>query len=317
MTAPIVRAHQCSKWYGAVLGVNDISWSLSGGVVGLLGPNGAGKSTLMKLAAGLIRPSRGTIEVFGQAPASSPDVRRRIGYSPEHESSYDDLTGREFVSFFAHIAGVPLHQANDAAVAALETMGMLGAMDRPIGGYSKGMRQRTKLAATIAHGPELLILDEPLTGVDPIARTEIIDRIRRFAADGKTVIVSSHVLFEIEALTQTILVIYRGQILADGDVHTIRRLIDHRPHRIRIVSTQPRALAAALAGAAHVTKVEVEGDTILVDTNDPDRCYDQINATVVDHQLPVSELTSPDNNLGAVFDYLTSDGNRHRARIAE
>jgi ABC-2 type transport system ATP-binding protein len=317
VTAPIVRVTRCSKWYGPVLGISDISWTLTGGVIGLLGPNGAGKSTLMKLAAGLIRPSRGTVEVFGQAPADSPEARRRIGYSPEHESSYDDLTGREFVRFLAHLAGVPKQDADGAAVTALDAMGMRGAMDRKIGGYSKGMRQRTKLAATIAHDPDLLILDEPLTGVDPIARAEIIDRIRKIAATGKCVIVSSHVLYEIEALTQTILVIYRGQVLADGDLFAIRRLIDHRPHRIRIVCDQPRVLAARLGAAAHVTKVEVEGTTIAAETNNPDACYDVIGEAVTDAGVKVEELTSPDNNLGAVFEYLTSDGNRHRARITE
>jgi ABC-2 type transport system ATP-binding protein len=305
VTAPVVAASRCSKWYGHVLGVSDINWTLTGGVIGLLGPNGAGKSTLMKLMCGLLRPSRGTIAVLGGDPAADPAVRRRIGYSPEHESTYDELTGRELVTALAHLAGVPRAQAGAVAVAALETMGMTQAMDRPIAGYSKGMRQRTKLAATLAHDPDLLILDEPLTGVDPIARAEIIDRIRKLAASGKTVVVSSHVLYEIEALTQDIVVIYRGQVLAEGNLYEIRRLIDHHPHRIHVECDRPRELAKALAGAEHVRRLSLDRRGLTLETTDPDRCYDDVAAALREHRLELRAMTSPDNNLGAVFDYLT------------
>jgi ABC-2 type transport system ATP-binding protein len=313
MTSPIVSVERCSKWYGAVLGVSDITWNLTGGVVGLLGPNGAGKSTLMKLMAGLIRPNRGTIRVFGGDPAEDAAVRRRIGYAPEHESTYDELTGRELVTALAHLAGVPRDQAGATAVAALESMGMTQAMDRPVKGYSKGMRQRTKLASTLAHNPDLIILDEPLTGVDPIARTEIIVKIRGLAAAGKTVLVSSHVLYEIEALTQDIVVIYRGQVLAEGNLFAIRKLIDHHPHRIRIDCDRPRELAASLAGLDHIMKIELDRKGITVETQDPDRCYDQISAATIDKAVDLRSMTSPSNNLTAVFDYLTSDGGRARA----
>ncbi|MEZ4399412.1 MAG: ABC transporter ATP-binding protein [Kofleriaceae bacterium] len=307
MTAPVVHADHCSKWYGSVLGISDITWQLPGGVIGLLGPNGAGKSTLMKLMAGMLRPSRGTIRVFGGDPADDLAVRRRIGYSPEHESTYDELTGRELVTALAHLAGVPRRQAGDAAVAALEHMGMKPAMDRPVKGYSKGMRQRTKLAATLAHDPDLLILDEPLTGVDPIARAEIIDRIRGLATTGKTVVVSSHVLYEIEALTQDIAVIYRGQVLAEGNLYEIRKLIDHHPHRISVECDRPRALAAAIAAADHVRRVMIDRRGVTVETTDPDRCYDDLAGAVLDLGIDATALTSPDNNLAAVFEYLTGD----------
>jgi ABC-2 type transport system ATP-binding protein len=306
----VVVAERCSKWYGSVLGVSDVTWTLRGGIVGLLGPNGAGKSTLMKMMGGLLQPSRGALTVYGASPFTDVAVRRRIGYAPEHEATWDELTAQELVTAMARLAGVPAREAPRAATAALEQMGMAGAMNRRVKGFSKGMRQRTKLATAIAHAPDFLLFDEPLTGVDPIARVDIIERIKALAAQGKTVVVSSHVLYEIEALTSEILVIYRGQVLAEGNVYEIRRLIDRHPHRIRVECDRPRVIAAALASAEHVARIIFERGGLLVETRDPDRCYDQIGDVVLAERIAVSALGSPDNNLGAVFEYLTGDGGR-------
>jgi ABC-2 type transport system ATP-binding protein len=172
------------------------------------------------------------------------------------------------------------------------------------------MRQRTKLATAIAHDPDFLLLDEPLTGVDPIARADIVDRIKQLGAAGKTIVVSSHVLYEIEALTSDILVIYRGQVLAEGNVYEIRRLIDRHPHRIRVECDQPRAIAAALSAEDHIARLSFERGGIVIETRDPDRCYDQIATAVIAANVTVTALSSPDNNLGAVFEYLTGDGGR-------
>jgi len=304
----IVVAEKCSKWYGHVLGVSDVSWTLRGGIVGLLGPNGAGKSTLIKMMGGLLRPSRGTLSVFGASPFDRVDVRRRIGYAPEHEKTWDELTALELVTAMAKLAGVPGDKARRRALDSLEQMGMTYAKDRRVKGFSKGMRQRTKLATAIAHDPDFLLLDEPLTGVDPKARIEIVEQIKRLGEAGKTVVISSHVLYEIEALTSDIVVIYRGQILAEGNVYEIRKLIDRHPHRIRVECDKPRAIASALAGEDHVARMIFERGAVLVETRDPDRCYEQIGETVLAQQVAVSTLTSPDNNLGAVFEYLTGDG---------
>jgi ABC-2 type transport system ATP-binding protein len=307
----VIATERLSKWYGHVLGVSDISWTSPGGVVGLLGPNGAGKSTLMKLMTGLLRPSRGKIRVLGGDPFEDPRVRRRIGYSPEHESTYDELTALELVTVLAHLAGVPGGDARKAAIGSLEAMGMADAMNRRVKGFSKGMRQRTKLAATLAHDPELLVLDEPLTGVDPVARIDIIERIKTLAKDrGKTVIVSSHVLYEIEALTEDIVVIYRGQVLAEGNIYEIRKLIDQHPHRIRVECDRPREVAAAIAGAEHVAKLIMERRAVLIETRDPDRCYDDLATAILERGLELRAMTSPDNNLGAVFEYLTGGSGR-------
>ncbi len=306
----VVVADRCSKWYGHVLGVSDVSWTLRGGIVGLLGPNGAGKSTLIKMMAGLMRPSRGTLTVFGESPFERADVRRRIGYAPEHEKTWDELTAIELVTSMAELAGVPHAKAGLAAEAALAQMGMTYAKDRRVKGFSKGMRQRTKLATAIAHNPDFVLLDEPLTGVDPKARIEIIEQIKKLGEAGKTIVISSHVLYEIEALTTDIVVIYRGQVLAEGNVYEIRRLIDRHPHRIRVECDKPRAIASALASEDHVARIAFERGAVLVETRDPDRCYEQIGATVLAANVVVSALTSPDNNLGAVFEYLTGGGGR-------
>jgi ABC-2 type transport system ATP-binding protein len=306
----VVVADDCSKWYGHVLGVSDVRWRLRGGIVGLLGPNGAGKSTLMKMIAGLLRPSRGALTVFGQSPFDDVAVRRRIGYAPEHEKTWDELTALELVTVMARLAGVPAPRARAAAEAALAQVGMTHAMHRRVRGFSKGMRQRTKLATAIAHDPDLLLLDEPLTGVDPVARIDIVERIRALGDRGKTIVVSSHVLYEIEALTSEIVVIYRGQVLAEGNIYEIRKLIDRHPHRIRIECDRPRAVAAALAAADHVSRIVFERGGVLLETRDPDRCYDEIATAVLASGATVSELGSPDNNLGAVFDYLTGGGGR-------
>ena len=306
----VVVADKCSKWYGHVLGVSDVSWTLRGGIVGLLGPNGAGKSTLIKMMAGLMLPSRGTLTVFGASPFDEVAVRRRIGYAPEHEKTWDELTAIELVTAMAKLAGVPGNQARTAAAAALDQMGMTYAKDRRVKGFSKGMRQRTKLASAIAHDPDFLLLDEPLTGVDPKARIEIVEQIRKLGEAGKTIVISSHVLYEIEALTTDIVVVYRGQVLAEGNVYEIRKLIDRHPHRIRVECDKPRAVAAALASEDHVARIAFERGAVLVETRDPDRCYEQIGDTVLSAGVAVTTLTSPDNNLGAVFEYLTGDGGR-------
>jgi ABC-2 type transport system ATP-binding protein len=301
----VVVAERCSKWYGQVLGISDVTWTLNGGIVGLLGPNGAGKSTLIKMMAGLLRPSRGTLRVFDKSPFDDVEVKRRIGYAPEHEKTWDTLTAKELVTAMAELAGVAA--PGKAAEKALADMGMTDAMNRRVKGFSKGMRQRTKLATAIAHDPELLLLDEPLTGVDPVARIDIVERIRKLGEAGKTIIVSSHVLYEIEALTSDIVVIYRGQVLAEGNVYEIRKLIDQHPHRIRVECDQPHAVGAALATADHVARIVFERNAVLIETRDPDRCYDQLAQAVLEGGVAVSALSSPDNNLGAVFDYLTGE----------
>jgi ABC-2 type transport system ATP-binding protein len=306
----VVAADNVSKWYGHVLGVSDVSWTLKGGIVGLLGPNGAGKSTMIKMMCGLLQPSRGSLTVFGKDPFTDVEVRRRIGYAPEHEKTWDELTALELVTAMAELAGVPHNRSREAARASLAQMGMSYAETRRVKGFSKGMRQRTKLATATVHDPDFILLDEPLTGVDPKARIDIVEQIKKLGEAGKTIVISSHVLYEIEALTTDIVVIYRGQVLAEGNIYEIRKLIDRHPHRIRIECDKPRQLASIIAPEDHVARIGFERGAVLIETRDPDRCYEKIGDAILGNSIAVTSMTSPDNNLGAVFEYLTGDGGR-------
>jgi ABC-2 type transport system ATP-binding protein len=294
-----------SKWYGQVLGLANVKLTLGPGITGLLGPNGAGKTTLMKLLAGLLRPSRGQVEVFGASPWSDLAARRRLGYCPEHEGIYEELTGLEFVTAMAELSGMRPKQARAKAEAALRDIGLGDAMRRRLGGYSKGMRQRAKLAQALAHDPDVLLLDEPLTGCDPIARESLIEQIRALGNAGKTVLVSSHVLYEVEALTRNIVVMFQGRVLAEGDIYRLRELIDEHPHRVRVECDRPHALAEALVGEDHVTRVVFEEGATEIETRVPDRLYDAIPAAARGRGVKIRALTSPDNNLQALFAYLT------------
>jgi ABC-2 type transport system ATP-binding protein len=300
-----IEADSLSKWYGPVLGVSEISWSVGGGVIGLLGPNGAGKSTFMKMVVGLMRPSRGTIKIFGDDPFISTRARSRIAYAPEHEMVYGELLAIEFVTSMARLSGVP--KPRQAAEKALVEMGLEKAMGRMLKGFSKGMRQRAKLATCIVHDPDLVVLDEPLTGIDPLERRRIVERVRQMAKDGKTVLISSHVLHEVEAITEEIMVIYRGQVLAEGNLRKIRTLVDKHPHRIRVECGAPRNLAKAMASADHIVNMEFGQGHLVVETESPNLCYDLITTTCLDEKISLRSLSSPDNNLGALFDTLTGD----------
>jgi len=302
-----IQLEGVSKWYGQVLGISDVTLTVKGGVVGLLGPNGAGKSTLMKILAGLIRPSRGRARLFG-VDAGEDSIRRRLGYCPEHEGTWEDLSALELVTLLARLSGVPAGQAGKRARDALVGLGLEKAMDRRLVGFSKGMRQRAKLAQAFVHDPDLLLLDEPLTGCDPLARSQVIARIQELAKAGKTILVSSHVLYEIEALTREIIVIHRGQVLAEGNVYRIRELIDRHPHRVRVECDRPRDLAKRLVTEDHVARLEVKDGSLVLETRAPDRLYGALSACALDEGIRIRSMTSPDNNMQSVFEYLTTGG---------
>jgi ABC-2 type transport system ATP-binding protein len=301
----IVSTDHLSKWYGHVSGLNDVTIGIPSGVTGLLGPNGAGKSTFMKLVTGQLRPSAGAIHVFGERIWGNPSQYRRLGFCPEQDAFYENMTGRDWVAALAGLHGMEKAAAAAAATAALEAVDLLDVADRKIGGYSKGMRQRVKLAQAIVHGPELLVLDEPLSGMDPLMRRRTIRLIRQWANAGKSVIVSSHVLHEIEAMTATIVLMHNGRIVAEGDVHQIRALIDAHPHRVSIRAADPRALAKRLLVEDDVSSFRFEGDALVVETADPDSFYARLTEVAASGEAgSIEEVTSPDDNLQAVFSYL-------------
>ena len=243
MSAPIVTAEQVSKWYGQVIGLNDVTVNVPPGITGLLGPNGAGKSTFMKLITGQLRPSKGAVKVLGEPIWRNPHLYFQIGFCPEQDAFYERMTGLEWVTALVRLNGLGEKEAVDAATRALTTVDLMEAAGKKIGAYSKGMRQRVKLAQAIVHDPDLLILDEPLSGMDPLARRKSIRLIRDWARAGKSIIVSSHILHEIESMTGNILLINNGRILAEGDVHHIRDLIDEHPHTVYVERDDPRGLA--------------------------------------------------------------------------
>jgi ABC-2 type transport system ATP-binding protein len=332
----VVAFEGVSKWYGNVIGLNKLTLRVPPGVTGLLGPNGAGKSTLLQLATGQLRPSQGTVRVLGRAPWNDPDLMRHVGLCPEQDAFWEWMTGFDFVRTCARLSGLGRRGATAAAEKALDTVGMTANMGRAIRGYSKGMRQRTKLAQALVHGPRVLFLDEPFTGTDPVARRDLIEVIRGLGAAGHSVLVSSHVLHEVQALTPNIVLLHRGRLVAEGNVRQIRDLIDRHPHRIVLVCDDCRAVAAKVVTWDDVEGVKVAsrggapgGETprpeaftdrrapadenaaervgaLLVETRRPDDFYGRLTALVAGGGARVSEVYSEDDNLEAVFKYLVS-----------
>ena len=305
MSAPIVTADHVSKWYGQVIGLNDVSVNVPTGITGLLGPNGAGKSTFMKLITGQLKPSKGGLTVLGEPIWRNPHLYFQIGFCPEQDAFYERMTGLEWVTALVRLNGLGEKDGTEAAVRALTAVDLMDAANKKIGAYSKGMRQRVKLAQAIVHDPQLLILDEPLSGMDPLARRKTIRLIREWARAGKSIIVSSHILHEIESMTATILLINNGRILAEGDVHQIRDLIDEHPHTVYVRADQPRVLAREFLDRADVRSMRFEDGAVVVETGTPDAFYARLTELAASGEYgAIDEVTSPDDNLQAVFQYL-------------
>jgi ABC-2 type transport system ATP-binding protein len=305
VSGPIVSAANVSKWYGQVIGLNDVSVDVPPGITGLLGPNGAGKSTFMKLITGQLKPSKGAVKVLGEPIWGNPHLYFEVGFCPEQDAFYERMTGLEWVTALVRLNGLSDKEADDAAKRALTDVDLMDAANKKIGAYSKGMRQRVKLAQAIVHDPALLILDEPLGGMDPLARRRTIRMIREWARIGKSVIVSSHILHEIESMTGNILLINNGRILAEGDVHQIRELIDEHPHTVSVRAQEPRALAREFLAFADVRSLKFEEGAVIVETGKPDMFYARLTEMAASGQFgSIDEVTSPDDNLAAVFQYL-------------
>lgn len=305
---PVVEFRGVSKWYGNVIGLNNLTLSLPLGITGLLGPNGAGKSTLLQLATGQLRPSQGEVLVLGQAIWNNPALNRRIGLCPEQDAFYEWMTGYEFVHTCARLSGLGRVQAREATEQAIEQVHMTEHMRRAVRGYSKGMRQRTKLAQALVHKPDVLFLDEPLTGTDPVARRDLISVIQELGRLGRSIIVSSHVLHEVQAVTPHIVLLNHGRLLAVGQVREIRDLIDKHPHRIVLVSEHYRELAARLVRHPDVEGMQITNDkqSLLVETRMPDAFYGRLPELAAREGLVIKEVYSDDDNLEAVFKYLVS-----------
>ncbi len=302
----VVKAENLSKWYGNILGISDISLEISPGVKGLLGPNGAGKSTFLKVVSGQLKPNIGRITILGEPVFSNHKLFEKIGFCPEYDSFYRDVTAREQVEFIARLHGFDKSEAARKAEAAIDKVGLLESKDKLIREYSLGMRQRLKFAGSIVHEPEILMLDEPLRGIDPLWRVRIIQLIKDYEKQGKTVIVASHILPEIEAMTNDIILIHQGKVFAQGDIHYIRDLIDTHPHMISVKCKGFRQLAGLMIDQEHITNFhfDQENQKITFNTNNRDQFFDLLNRLIVEHNVDVEEIISPDDNLQGVFDYL-------------
>jgi ABC-2 type transport system ATP-binding protein len=305
MTA-VIETRNLSKWYGNILGLSDVTLQIEQGITGILGPNGAGKSTFLKLITGQIKPNIGEVTIKGEKIWNHYSLFSNIGFCPEEDVFYEEMTGWEFLMQLLKLNHPSLSVAREKAQEAMEIVELVADKDRIIRSYSRGMRQRLKVAQAIAHHPEIIILDEPLNGLDPLGRRKIIKLIKSYGKEGRTVIVSSHVLPEIEAMTKHIILIHQGKIFAQGDIHYIRDLIETHPHIISIKCNDPRQLASEIIREDYVLKVHF-GTTpysLLVETNNRDKFFNLLPTLFIENDIEVEEITSPDDNLQAVFDYL-------------
>lgn len=295
-----------SRWYGEVIGLNDVTCSIEPGLTALLGLNGAGKSTMLRLITGQMRPTTGDVSVLGHAPFANPEVYSQMGYCPEIDNFYEHWSGRKFVRHMGRLAGYSDSEVKPRAEEMLSRVGMADRADKPIKGYSKGMRQRIKLAQAMLHDPKIILLDEPLNGLDPIGRRDIMNLLGWLAEQGKSIVISSHILYEVEQLTRSLLLLHRGRLLATGDLRVIRSFIDKQPHRVRIETDDTRKIMGALAGLPNVISIGLTPDlrAVQLQVNEPDQFYDELAKLTIAEKLPIHSFNSPDNNLESVFRYL-------------
>jgi ABC-2 type transport system ATP-binding protein len=307
---PLAEFRHVTKWYGAVIGINDVSVALGQGITGLLGPNGAGKTTLIKLLTGQLRPSLGKVLVGGH-PAISAMAKRRLGYCPDVDTFYEEMSGRRFVRTMARLHGMDARTARERADATLEQVGMADRADRRLRGYSKGMRQRIKLAQALIHDPDLLIVDEPLNGVDPVGRRELMDLFRRFRDQGKAVLVSSHILDEMETLADRVVFMGRGRVVAIGTLAEIRGMLDEYPLHIRIRAPQVREVAVELVNWPLVRSVTMQSEAELsAEVLRPDEFFRKFAGYVAGSGTHVDALETTDVSAEAIFEYVMSSSRK-------
>ncbi|MFO0812708.1 MAG: ABC transporter ATP-binding protein [Gemmatales bacterium] len=304
MSAPILSLVNVSKWYGPVLGLSDVTLNVEPGITGLVGPNGAGKSTLMKLATGQLRPEIGTVKVC-QHHAWSAAAKRHLGYCPDNDVFYEEMTGRQFVRAMAQLCGYPRREALRRADAAIDRVAMADRADKTVRGFSKGMRQRVKLAQALVHDPALLILDEPMNGVDPVGRVELYALFEQLAQAGKALLISSHQLEELEKLTDKLVIIARGMLVASGTLGEIREKLADIPLSIRLDCQQPRKLAADLLQLPDVLGVELSDvHSVIVRVHHSRRFFGTLAEYLAREQLPLDRMESLDASTQAVLEYV-------------
>ena len=303
---PVILFDRVSKTYGRISALGGVSLGISGGVTGILGLNGAGKSTMFKLMMGKIKPSSGAIRLFGTDPWKNPAPYSRIGFVPEHEKLYDWMTALDFVTTFARLHGMTRDEATKEAERVLSFVSLDEVMHKRIGQFSKGMRQRVKIAHALVNDPELIILDEPLQGCDPLARTTIMNVIKELGAMGRTVLVSSHILHEIERITEQIVIVHRGRVLALGNSHAIREMLDQHPHKILLDCEKPRELAKSIIDIDEVTGMSFSNpEKLLIETKHLGEVHQKLPQIIIDSGEQVTGIDNPDDDLQSILLYLT------------
>lgn len=300
----MIQLQNVTKLYGPVIGVDDFTLSLGHGAYGLLGPNGSGKSTLLNLLTGQLRPTLGSVEVLGECPFSNDRLYRRIGYCPTSEGLYAGVSGFDWVRYLQQLQGMTRADASTAAKRALAMVGMQDAMHRDVAGYSRGMRQRTKLAQAIAHDPELLILDEPLNGLDPIGRHEVTIALRNWISQGKSLLMASHILHEVESVTQSFLLICHGRLLASGTTEEVHQLLVDLPKEITLRSNAPHELARRLMERSAVDSLRLDGDGVVASTRQPSQLLSQLPGWTADAAIEITEVHSGNESLQSLFNLL-------------
>jgi ABC-2 type transport system ATP-binding protein len=302
----LVTFENVSKFYGEVLGVNRVSLAIEPGITSLVGPNGAGKTTLMNLMTGLLRPTKGSLRVLGVSPSDAEPFYKNIGYCSQFDAFPKGLTGFDFLSSLLAVHGMGKQQAEDLAWKVIDRVGMTEAARRKIAGYSKGMRQRIKLALAIAHDPNVLVLDEPLNGLDPMARADVTALFRNLATEGKHVIISSHILHEVDMISDRVIIMSNGYVVAEGDIQGVRSEMDEHPIQILIRCDKPAIVAAHVFAQDSVVEVKIQpdGQGLLVSTRNADRFYSLLNRIVLENQIGVEAIAPADENVHSVYQYL-------------
>jgi ABC-2 type transport system ATP-binding protein len=309
----LISFEEVSKFYGEILGVNRVNLQISPGITSLVGPNGSGKTTLMNLMCGLLKPTSGQISVLGLSPHDPEPLFRKLGYCSQFDSFPRRATAREFIEFYLLVHGYSKRQTRDLAQRALERVSLTEAADRKVSAFSKGMRQRVRLAQSIAHDPSILVLDEPLNGLDPMARAEIIRLFRALADEGMYLIISSHILHEVDMMSDSVVLLQNGYIVAEGDVHGVRDEISEHPIQILIRCDRPQVLAAKLFEHEFTVEARIHEDRhgLFVKTRQPEDFYLLLNKVITEHNLQIESVAPVDDDLNAVYQYLiTTDGGR-------
>ena len=294
-----------SKFYGEILGVNRVNLSIPPGITSLVGPNGSGKTTLMNLMTGLIRPTRGRIEVLGLKTDDAENLFKIVGYSTQFDASPKGLTGWQFVYSYLRLSGRDAATSEKLAWQAIERVGLMEAAQRNVAGYSKGMRQRIRLAQALAHDPKVLVLDEPLNGLDPLARSEMIAMFRYAASQGCYVIISSHILHEVDVISDQVILMSNGYVVAEGAIQNVRSEIREHPTQILIRCDRPRELAAKIVGSDDTIEISIhkDGRGLLLKTKDADRFYLTLNQIAL-NGIEIESVAPADDDVLSVYEYL-------------